>query len=569
MRHWRILALILLSGCFTACKLTITVPEGGLVESESGTWICRASETCTIDIADVFFDETFVAVPDDGYTFTQWRAERGYFCGGTSTPCRLFTTLFAGNALLESLLDADIDFYIQPMFSGAGASVSHTITTTGGSFEFSNGIVLDIPAGAVDSDITLTVTDLASDVADSVLSFHTRAVTGKRYIGGFSVSQDVEFNVPITASFLVSGLQPYEYPVQIEIVREEDKYWIEPTALDYQPDTGELSMEVRHFSDVGAAAMQGLDGETLDIICTDPDLFNNEICEALDTLQPAACFLKPEDRPPGTDCCREGLISVRSQALDFLQSRSSEICEMLSSLVEVTYHECELPDGSVPTEVNDLCEMSVNCPQDEFLGAEVSIDASTPACFLKGDQLALQASVIDGDGNELPSVGVQWRSASSAVASVSPTGLVTAQGAGQAIVEASYRRFCKDFAATTTIPVGDLNGSWSATEIADERGCEEGINTYQATVTIAQTGNQVQISGPAGLNISGTRNGCGMQLSGSVQEDEGRSFGSGSATINATGNSITASGNWTWQGTDPDTGEMLSCSGTSQFTLTR
>lgn len=569
MPSWRVLVLVFLSGCLAGCKLTITVPEGGRVESESGAWICRAGETCTIDIADVFFDETFLAVADEGYTFTQWRAERGYFCGGTATSCRVFTSLLAGNAALEALLDADLDFYLQPTFSGAGASTSHTVSPSGGSFEFSNGVVLDIPPGAVDSAVTLTISNLSSAVADPILSFHTRAITGKRYIGGFSVSPDVDFNIPITATFPVAALDPYEYPVQIEIVREEGKYWIEPTALEYRPDTGEVTMEVSHFSDIGTAAMQGLDSETLDIICTDPDLYDNEICEALDALQPAACFLKPEQRPPGTDCCREGLMSVRSEAIDFFSSRGNQFCEMLSDLVEVTYHECELPDGSVPTEVSDLCEMSLNCPQDEFLGAEVSITSSLPACYLKGDRLALQATVVDGDGNPLPSVGVQWRTADTAIASVSPSGVVTAKAAGQAIVEASYRRYCKDFAATAAIPVVDLVGNWSVLEIADERGCDEGVNTYQATVSLTQSGNQVTFSGPPGLNINGTRNGCGMQLAGSIQEDEGRTFGSGSATIDPEGNSITGSGSWTWRGIDPETGEMLSCSGSSQFTLTR
>ena len=243
---------------------------------------------------------------------------------------------------------------------------------------------------------------------------------------------------------------------------------------------------------------------------------------------------------------------------------------MLSDLVEITYQECELPDGSVPTEASELCEMSVNCPQDEFLGAEVTIVSPEAACFLKGDQLPLQANVVDGDGNDLPALAVQWRSADSGVATISPEGVVTARGAGQAILEARYPRFCKDFADTAQVSIKDLSGPWSVIETADERDCDEGVNTYQATVNIAQAGNQITVSGPAGLNISGNRTQpCSMSLSGSVQEDDGRSFGNGTATIIPGGNAIEASGSWTWRGVDPDTGEQISCSGTSVFSLSR
>ena len=115
--------------------------------------------------------------------------------------------------------------------------------------------------------------------------------------------------------------------------------------------------------------------------------------------------------------------------------------------------------------------------------------------------------------------------------------------------------------------LNDLNGTWKAVEQADETACGEGVNTYTATVVITQTGNQVSVSG-AGLSISGTRTGCGMSLSGGGPEDEGRTFGSGGATILGE-NAISASGSWTYTEIDPDTGEEYSCSGTSNFMLSR
>ena len=570
MSYWRILSALFIACWVAGCKLIITVPPGGHVESQSGTWICRTDEPCTIDVSDSSFKETFVGVPDEGFRFVGWRNDQFYFCGQRDTPCTLSTEGFDSNPKLVEFLEGDQEFFLQPIFVSEAAAAQHTITPAGGTFEFLNGLVLDIPAGAVDESVTVTVTDLPGDEVDPILSFHTGAVSEKRYLGGFSVTPDIEFNVPITATFPVAALEPYEYPMQIEVERGDGKYWFQPTVLEYRPESQDVQIEVSHFSDIGTAAMAGLDGETLDILCTDPDLNANEICEALDELQPAACLLKREERPPGTDCCREGLISVRSEAIDFSSNRGTEFCEMLSDLVEVSYHECELPDGSVPTEVSELCEMSVNCPQDEFLGADVTIVPPQTSCFLKGDQLTLQANVVDGDGNNLPANAVQWRSAEGSVATVGPNGVLTARGAGDAMVEARYRYLCKDFSDTTQISIGDLSGIWLATEIADERDCDEGVNTYQAVVNITQTGNQVSVSGPPGLNINGSRTSpCGMSLSGSEFEDDGRSFGNGTATIAATGNRIDGSGGWTWRGTDPDTGEQISCSGSSEFTLTR
>jgi hypothetical protein len=592
-----ILAVIAVACWLAGCKITITPLSGGNAESESGSWICSEAEPCVIDLEDTDFEETFVAVPDEGFQFVEWKRAPLYLCGGLKTACTISTKSFAGNPDLEALLDRnDLEFFLEPVFADEDAAGEHTITPKGGTFEFLNGVVLEVPAGAVDAPVRIAVSDLPAAQVDSILSFHTRAVTGKRFAGGFSVTPDVEFNVPITAILPVSDLEPYEYLMQIEVELEDGKYWIEETALEYRPDTQDVSMEVSHFSKFGAAAiegfdhqtidgisadpdlnndfslglaaMEGLDGATLDGICTDPDLNNNEICEALDPLQPRACLLKREERPPGTDCCREGSFYVRSQALDFAVNRGSKFCEMLAAAVEVTFHECQAEDGGVPTEVSDLCVLSVNCPEDEFLGAEVTIAPPNTTCLLKGDTLTLQASVVDEDGNDLSSNAVQWRSADRGIATIGPTGIVTAQGTGTAILEARYLRYCKDFSDTTQVSISDLNGPWNVTEVADERDCDEGVNTYHATVLIAQSGGQVNVQG-GGLSITGTRSGCSMNLAGGGAEDEGRTFGSGTATIDPGGNAISASGSWTYKEIDPDTGAEYTCSGTSQFSLSR
>ena len=105
------LAFLFLQGC----KVEVAVPPGGRVETESGAYSCESGETCAIDVVDIFFDETFVALPDDGYTFIQWRNKYRGFCGGRDDPCYLTTTGFPDTPL-EQFLATDEVFHLEPVF---------------------------------------------------------------------------------------------------------------------------------------------------------------------------------------------------------------------------------------------------------------------------------------------------------------------------------------------------------------------------------------------------------------------------------------------------------------------
>ena len=69
---FRILLIILVCSLTVACKIEIVVPEGGSVRSDSGAYICSSDQKCTVDVVDAFFQETFRAIPDEGYEFTNW-----------------------------------------------------------------------------------------------------------------------------------------------------------------------------------------------------------------------------------------------------------------------------------------------------------------------------------------------------------------------------------------------------------------------------------------------------------------------------------------------------------------
>lgn len=100
----------------TGCKVEIRVPSGGAVVSTDGAYRCEAGQTCMIDVVDLFFDQTFVAEPAHGYYFRNWRTKDGSLCGGEATPCRLSTAELEGHEALESILESDETFLLEPLF---------------------------------------------------------------------------------------------------------------------------------------------------------------------------------------------------------------------------------------------------------------------------------------------------------------------------------------------------------------------------------------------------------------------------------------------------------------------
>ncbi len=108
------LVLFGLAMLVSGCKVIIEVPEGATVVSESGAYSCPSQQTCTIDLVDVFFDETFVALPEPGYTFMGWSKAKSALCVETLEPCNVTTTLLAGFPELMPLLDSEASMLLSP-----------------------------------------------------------------------------------------------------------------------------------------------------------------------------------------------------------------------------------------------------------------------------------------------------------------------------------------------------------------------------------------------------------------------------------------------------------------------
>jgi N-acetylneuraminic acid mutarotase len=100
----------------SACKIQISVPKDGKVQSESGSFSCGSNQDCEIEVNDVFFDQTFVAIPNNGYEFEGWKREAFYLCGGSTEPCHVYTSFFEGNDVLMGILESDDVWNLEPRF---------------------------------------------------------------------------------------------------------------------------------------------------------------------------------------------------------------------------------------------------------------------------------------------------------------------------------------------------------------------------------------------------------------------------------------------------------------------
>jgi hypothetical protein len=266
------------------------------------------------------------------------------------------------------------------------------LTPEGGEFEFPNGVILEVPPGAVSEATTIDLSDLPADQVNALLSAQAYAFHEKRYLGGFSVEQDVDFNLPIKAIVPIVPLEPYEVPLLMELEFDAGRYWIEETNLSIFPDQRVAEVEVRHFSDVAIGAVDGIDPTRLEELCTDP-AFNPllAVCEDLDALQPAYCLLQTEDRPADAVCCREKVFSVQAQAVDYSVNRASGECEILFDNVQVTFHDCTLPDGSfAPPQTSALGMVSPHCPEGTVF--DVDVEPSTLNLFAC-EEASLEASM--------------------------------------------------------------------------------------------------------------------------------------------------------------------------------
>ena len=235
--HGPIAAIIVLL-LLTGCRIETRTPETGAVVTESGAHTCEAGSTCTLDVNDTHFNETFLAQAGEGYQFIGWKKQPRGLCGGMLGPCSLSTGNFAGNDILMAILASDETFYLEPQFLEEDYLRSYR---SGDIVRFTGSIAIE-SAGLLpfSSPVTVTVaysTATSEDTGEEILTV-TRSMniqaSGENIVSRTGVRQeengarfdvlDEDGNAYFTQSSQEYGLESVPSPLSPSVLRVIDYY---------------------------------------------------------------------------------------------------------------------------------------------------------------------------------------------------------------------------------------------------------------------------------------------------------------------------------------------------------
>ncbi|MBN1387627.1 MAG: hypothetical protein JW965_04225 [Bacteroidales bacterium] len=203
------------------------------------------------------------------------------------------------------------------------------ISPEGGSYEFKNGIIMVVPAGAVDSKINVKVSftndydaaevlnPLDVDLNDIICSVE-------------ALPSELEFNFPV--QLMISGVQLEEgsIPIVHQVDYDAYEYFMPVTTVMYDPHEYELSFSAYHFSDY--------------VIHTSKQ-FKSAECE----INPCRCgTIKIEQLDLDYSC--SGIAS------DLIGGGSVSSCNISESKVRVEFLECNTVEEAIFKEVSPGCK---------------------------------------------------------------------------------------------------------------------------------------------------------------------------------------------------------------------
>ncbi len=120
----KVLVILFVTAVVAGCKVAVIVVEGGEVQS-IGSGTCLEGTICIVEVNDTNFSETFTAVPNPGQHFIKWNSGEGFFCGDSTNPtCVLSTVGTDGNEGMEAIIATDQTFYLMPIFGSGLATVT-------------------------------------------------------------------------------------------------------------------------------------------------------------------------------------------------------------------------------------------------------------------------------------------------------------------------------------------------------------------------------------------------------------------------------------------------------------
>ena len=289
----------------TGCKIKVVVPLGGQVFTEGGDFSCGPEQTCDVIITTPDFDETFVAEPDSGYVFTGWKKRPKGLCGGTSVPCRIFTTVFAGNPFLLALLDGTTEYYVEAQFA-AGEGGDGPISSKNASVCY-NAVLLQ-PGTRLETTYESSI----DGVPGSQVTFNDQFIDGSATFEGQSVTKST---IEITSDDFSSTVQNY---FQVD----DEKLQVTALGSDSTDSFGSVS---RQTYDPGLLSRLGLaPGETYSQTVTSTVIVESsgiELPSSVSELEQTVTYVGVQEItvPAGTfEACRfEYDIVARSGGMEF------------------------------------------------------------------------------------------------------------------------------------------------------------------------------------------------------------------------------------------------------------
>jgi hypothetical protein len=227
-------------------------------------------------------------------------------------------------------------------FGRTGCFNTIVIGEAGGTFEFPNGVVLQVPPGALTQATAIEVTDVECSQVDEILSAHNFDTHEIRCLGGFAGKPDgLEFLLPVTAIIPIPQLEPGEMPVQFKADLDARKYHLAPTNFQYLGQEGVAKIEILEFSTNLAGGM-----------------ITDEATEWTVPLPPC-CAQKPM---PADCCCLIDMKAVSNYSGLFTSVGSpsdSKDCSIAAMEVTVTMPNCP----GQPQQTSWVQEISEDCPE--------------------------------------------------------------------------------------------------------------------------------------------------------------------------------------------------------------
>ena len=177
-------------------------------------------------------------------------------------------------------------------------------------------------------------------------------------------------------------------------------------------------------------------------------------------------------------------------------------------------------------------------------------------------QLTARAGFSDGSSQDVTNQAA-WQSSNTAVATVSPVGLVTGVTFGQADVTAGFQNFSEK--VTINLPL-DLTGIWRGTGTDKTGSSTFAIGLTQQGSAITGTATITRSNGqPGGGTFSGTVANVGATVTFTIAISSASGSGTCTLTLNATAQATTTTLTGTYTGSDSCAGNI----GSGTMTLTK